>query len=177
MMNYGDGFTAEMSTELLSIFAKDEPSTHYMNAQVPTRAPPKGKGKGKDKSKDDSATPGTEGLALHTPISSVRIGISSQRFRYTHPNGIGKIRSTGISCRPISEITARFAAFTTLTPSNTPPMERSDTLPRKVRIRPSRGSWTFHRFSGQTRIAEEEMAACLNTSIRSSSIRTRSWYN
>ena len=56
MTNYEGAFTAEMSTELLSILAKDEPSKHYMNAQVPNRAPPKGKGKGKDKSKDDSAS-------------------------------------------------------------------------------------------------------------------------
>ena len=66
--NCEGGFTAEMGTDFLSILAKDEPSKHYMNAQVPNRAPPKGKGKGKDKSKDDSATPVTEGLALHTPI-------------------------------------------------------------------------------------------------------------
>ena len=109
-------------------------------------------------------------------FSSLRIRISSRRFRYIHPNSTGKIRSTGISCRPISEITTRFAALTSLTPSTTSTMERSDTLPRKVRIRPTRESWTF-RFSGQTRIAEAETAACLNTSIHSSSIRIRSWYN
>ena len=67
-MNYEDGFTAEVSTDFLSILARDEPSKNYMNAQVPNRAPPKGKGKGKDKSKDDSATPVPEGLALHTTI-------------------------------------------------------------------------------------------------------------
>ena len=57
-----------MSTDFLSILAKDKPSKNYMKAQVPNRAPPKGKGTGKDKSKDDSASPVPEGLALHTPI-------------------------------------------------------------------------------------------------------------
>ena len=66
--NYDDGFNSEVSTDFLSILAKSELAKNFMNAQVPTRAPPKGKGKGKDESKDDSATPAPAGLDRLTPI-------------------------------------------------------------------------------------------------------------
>ena len=49
-------------------------------------------------------------------FSSLRIRISSQRFRYIHPNGIGQ-QAFPAARFPRSYVT-RFAALTTLTPSN-----------------------------------------------------------
>ena len=168
-MNYDHAFTSEVGTELLSILAKDELSKNYMDAQVPNRTVPKGKGKGKDKSKDDSVTPVPEGLGLLTPIGfpedpglqpetplyspqqywedSVRRQLMTPDYR-----GHNNIRCA-CNTDPIQ------FPYTT---------EPSDTLlPRKVRIRPSQESWTFHRSSRPTRTPEAETATCPNTSIYS----------
>ena len=176
MTNCDGGFVAEMSTELLSILAKDEPSKHYVNAQVPNRAPPKGTGKSKDKSKDASATPGTEGLALHTPIFFPEGPYLQPDIPLYSPQQYWEDLVNGHCLPPdFRDHNKIRCAY------NTDSIEdlydgKIRHLPRKVRIRPTRESWTFHRFSRQTRIAEEEMAVCLNTSICSSSIRIWSWY-
>ena len=66
--NYGHGFTSEVSTEFLSILAKNELAKSNMSAQVPNRTSPKAKGEGKNKSKDDSVTLAPDGLDVLTPI-------------------------------------------------------------------------------------------------------------
>jgi len=56
-MDDDDGFTSEVSTELLSILANEGLSKNYTHAQIPNRTIPQGKAKGKGKSKDDSEIP------------------------------------------------------------------------------------------------------------------------
>ena len=83
----GHGCTSEASTDLLSLLAKDVVSKRFMNAQVPSKPFSK-------------MTPRLLSQVVWASLprfTCPRIRISSQRFRYTHPNSTGKIRSTSSS--------------------------------------------------------------------------------
>ena len=133
-MIYEDGFNSEVSKDFLSIHPCQRRDLKELHELHRSRTGHFQRERAKARTNPKMTLRLLSQRVWHSLLRFISLGIriSLQRFRYIHPNSIGKIWSASISCLPVSEVTARFAALTTLTPSNISTTEPSDTLPRKV---------------------------------------------